>query len=172
MADCHVLVESKYSQFGEEKPLYFERSKNASPDRFAQYRDKILHVVVNDKPDGVGCDLGWKHEWHVRDAILRGLESAKMQTCGRLGGRKLQDEDILIISDADEVPRSSVVKKVKRNWPAGKSCHQYSTSTYDQCEHIFRFRQSPVTFSHIVFLQALPVLSASKCGGRFMASTG
>ena len=122
VADCHILVESRYSQFGEEKPLYFEQSKETTPDRFAAYRDKIVHIVVEDKPEGVGCDLGWKHEWHVRDAILRGLDSEEMQNCGALSGRKLRDEDILMISDADEVPRGSVVKRLKAKWPVGGFC--------------------------------------------------
>ena len=120
VADCHILVESRYSQFGEVKPLYFEQSKNSSPDRFAAYRDKIVHIVVEDKPEGVGCELGWKHEWHVRDAILRGLDSDEIKNCGAMSSRELRDDDILMISDADEVPRGTVVKKLKAKWPVGR----------------------------------------------------
>lgn len=91
-----VLVEARYTHAGDPKPLYFEQNR----DRFAAYLDRIDHVIVEDDPGG----FSWKREGHQREAIARGLAD-------------LADDDMVLISDADEIPRRSVVEAL-REMPA------------------------------------------------------
>ena len=90
VVDHFVLVESTKTFTNKPKPLHFADGK----DRFAPFLDKIIHVVVDDMPDG---NDHWARESHQRNAILRGLVDAT-------------DTDHLIMTDVDEIPRASVVK--------------------------------------------------------------
>jgi beta-1,4-mannosyl-glycoprotein beta-1,4-N-acetylglucosaminyltransferase len=89
-----VLVESNSTHSNNHKPLHYEENK----ERFAAYADKIIHVVVEDTPTDEGVagstDEHWKREKFQRDAIVRGLATVSMQR-----------DDIVLISDVDEIPR-------------------------------------------------------------------
>ncbi len=86
--DYFVLVEATFTHTGEPKPLHFADNRA----RFSRYEDKIIHIVVDDDPGG----FAWRREGHQRDAILRGLTKCK-------------NEDMIIISDADEILRPSTL---------------------------------------------------------------
>lgn len=89
--DRFVLVEATHSFQGQTKPLYFEKNRQ----RFAPFLDKIEHVVVDNFPDAASP---WDREHFQRDAILRGLASCA-------------DDDLVIISDADEIPRPQAIPR-------------------------------------------------------------
>jgi beta-1,4-mannosyl-glycoprotein beta-1,4-N-acetylglucosaminyltransferase len=82
--DKFVLVEASKTQSLLDKPFYFEENK----ERFKPFLDKIVHVKVEDHPS-VG---GWAMENFQRNRISIGCESLN-----------LQDEDIIAISDLDEI---------------------------------------------------------------------
>jgi hypothetical protein len=93
VVDRFVLVEAPVTFSGRLKPLFY--GENAA--RFDAFREKIVHVVVDDMPGG---DDSWEREAFQRNAIERGL-------------RECQQDDIIIISDADEIPSASGVREYR-----------------------------------------------------------
>jgi beta-1,4-mannosyl-glycoprotein beta-1,4-N-acetylglucosaminyltransferase len=87
--DRFVLAEATVTHAGHPKPLFF--ADNSA--RFSRWRDKIIHVVVDDMPGGPDP---WTRENHQRNAIARGLQS-------------VASSDGVIISDADEIPSAEAV---------------------------------------------------------------
>lgn len=90
----HVVVESNKTFSGLDKPLYFEENKT----QFSQYKN-IMHLVVNDMPED--CDT-WTREKFQRNKIMLALNFLDPK-----------DDDKIIISDVDEVPRAKQVNKFK-----------------------------------------------------------
>ena len=98
VVDRFVLVEAVRKHSGEAKPLYFEANKA----RFAEFADRIIHIIVDDEPETPPeCPkliASWAFENHQRNAIVRGLKDAK-------------PEDTIMISDLDEIPDPEKVKE-------------------------------------------------------------
>lgn len=94
VADRFVLVEAPVTFSGNPKPLYYAENRA----RFSPWKDRIIHVVVNDMPDG---DDAWKREHHQRECIRRGLADVK-------------PDDTVIMSDADEIPCAATLRDVYR----------------------------------------------------------
>lgn len=91
--DHMVLVEANTTFTNIPKSFTFEQNL----DRYSQYLDKIIHVKVEDMP----CTTDpWDNEIHQRNAIDRGLSAA-------------QDDDIVIISDIDEIMRSTALQTLR-----------------------------------------------------------
>lgn len=88
----HVLVESTHTFKGDPKPLNFEKIK----DEFSDF--DIVYVIVDLEPD----KDPWMNEKHQRNAILNGLPTVI-----------LRDEDIMIISDCDEVINKKAILEFK-----------------------------------------------------------
>lgn len=96
VVDRFVLVEARYTHAGDPKPLYFDQNRH----RFAANLDRIDHVIVEDDPGG----FSWKREGHQREAIARGIPD-------------LADDDMILVSDVDEIPRRGVIAAL-REMPA------------------------------------------------------
>ena len=94
VVDKFVLVEATKTFSGKDKPLYYEQNK----ERFSKFKDKIIHVVVDDfpEPDETTQDVAFMVESYQRNAIMRGLKGAK-------------DDDVIIIADLDEIPNPDVL---------------------------------------------------------------
>lgn len=99
VVDYFVIVESPISFTGKNKPLYFRENEHL----FDAFKDKIIHVVVDEFPNLTRDEEEnhWYRESYSRDAILGGL-----QAC--------QDNDIIFISDVDEIPRAEAVDEIKK----------------------------------------------------------
>lgn len=97
VVDKFVVVEGTQTFQGEQKPALGFQS-----EEFEQYEDKISWCLVNEWPEvrEAGREA-WEREYHQRNAIASFLE--------KLGA---QDDDIILISDADEIPRRSVVESL------------------------------------------------------------
>lgn len=95
IVDHFILVEATYTHAGNKKELFFDSNK----DRYSKYLDKIIHVIVEDMPN---TNNAWDNERWQRICIDRGMSAIK-----------LNDVDIIIISDADEVPDPRILKKIK-----------------------------------------------------------
>ena len=95
--DCMILVESTYTQNGLRKRLYFNESKAKNPNFYASTELFTLVHVIDDSGNyfnsGGGIDGVWAQEQQPRRMISRGLQS-----CGSPA-----EDDILVISDADEI---------------------------------------------------------------------
>ncbi|MDN3505136.1 MAG: hypothetical protein P0S95_06140 [Rhabdochlamydiaceae bacterium] len=92
VVDYFVLVESKHTFSGKEKPSYYLKNR----DQFKNYNKKIIHILLDNPPDS---DY-WQNEYFQRNAIVQGLKNA-------------DDNDIVICSDIDEIPRKDTVTKIK-----------------------------------------------------------
>jgi hypothetical protein len=97
VVDHFVLVEGDLTFQGNPKALEFEKRK----EEFTDW--PIVHVAVTDWPI---TDDPWVREAHQRNAILHGIFEAA-------------DEDMVLISDADEIPRPSAVKAAEKRLKQG-----------------------------------------------------
>lgn len=96
--DFFVLVEATFTHQGNPKPLYFEQHKL----RYAAFLQKIIHVVVTDIPEKFYTETSktWILENHQRNCIARGIQVAA-------------ENDLILISDIDEIPKSDSIKQAK-----------------------------------------------------------
>ena len=101
--DYFVLVEANETFSGKSKPLYYEINK----DRFSQWSDKIIHIVVDNSNDrlwefsksspNVGAgEHWWVREFYQKENIISGLVNAS-------------DNDLVFVSDLDEIWNTSVI---------------------------------------------------------------
>lgn len=90
IVDYFVLVEAGKTQSLLDKPFHYELNQ----DRFHPYKEKIIHVKVQDYPDSGG----WAMEHHQRNCIVRGLG-------------QFRADDLIMISDVDEIPNKIEVVK-------------------------------------------------------------
>jgi hypothetical protein len=90
--DHFVLVEANQTFTNRPKPYLFEENQA----RYSQYLDKIIHVKV-EMPSS---NDPWVNETHQRNAIMEGVKDA-------------QPDDIIIISDCDEVLRASAINQMR-----------------------------------------------------------
>lgn len=93
--DKFVLVEATKTYQGQEKPLFFHENKA----RYQRFLNKIIHIVVDEYPDNQDKSP-WVLEHHQRNMIMKGLE-------------KCNQNDIILISDVDEIPHPEMIKKYK-----------------------------------------------------------
>jgi len=103
VVDKFILAESPLTHTGNPKPLYYAENK----ERFSKFNDRIIHIVVDDFPampdDMPAREKAWTRENWQRNAIVRGLP------------KDIKDEDILLISDLDEIPSPEYVQKAASN---------------------------------------------------------
>ncbi len=88
--DFFVLVEATKTQSGLDKPLYFEINKA----RYQKFLKKIIHVKVSEFPQGDA----WSKDIYQRRCIAYGL-----------GHLRVGADDIIMISDLDEIPKMQSV---------------------------------------------------------------
>ena len=104
--DCFILVESLETHNGKSKPLFYEENKN----RYKQFNHKIRHIVVDKLPGGLTTDrtVAFVSENYHRNQIMRGLYDA----C---------DNDVVLVSDVDEIPKKEAVNwyKLRGDTPMG-----------------------------------------------------
>lgn len=92
VVDKFVLVEATRTQNNQEKPLYYKENK----ERYKEFQDRIIHVIVDDFPSNLSK---WTIENHQRNCISRGL-------------KECDPEDLVIISDLDEIPNPELLKTI------------------------------------------------------------
>lgn len=102
IVDKFVISEATETFSGLKKPLYYEENK----ELFAEFQDKIIHVVVDDTPQG---DTHYRDTFQ-KNAVTRGLAGCK-------------DEDIIIFSDLDEIPNPDKIREILRNFQEDKIYH-------------------------------------------------
>lgn len=91
IVDYFVISEATETFSGMKKPLYYEENK----ELFAEFADKIIHVVVDDTPEGGTHE----RDTFQKNAVGRGLKNCK-------------NEDIIIFSDLDEIPNPEKVTEI------------------------------------------------------------
>lgn len=94
VVDRFVLVEAGETHAGSPKPFYFEQNR----ERFGAFLDRIEYVKIDHFP--AGCKTAWWRENIQRNAISEGLKGAN-------------DDDIILVSDLDEIPRPEKIFEFK-----------------------------------------------------------
>lgn len=102
VVDRFVISEATETFSGLKKPLYYEENK----EMFAEFADKIIHVVVEDTPKG---------DTHYRDTFQKNAVTRGLAGC--------TDEDIIIFSDLDEIPNPDKIREILNNFRNDKIYH-------------------------------------------------
>jgi hypothetical protein len=89
VVDKFVLVEATRTHSNQPKALVYQENRA----RFQEFHDKIIHVVVDDMPNAKNA---WALENFQRECIARGLVSCR-------------PDDLVLVSDLDEIPRATTV---------------------------------------------------------------
>ncbi|WP_323795465.1 hypothetical protein [Nisaea sp.] len=92
VVDRFVLVEAAEAHSGIAKPLHYDENKA----RFARWADRITHIEIGSFPSNLDA---WGKENAQRNALSYGLKN-------------IADDDLVIISDVDEIPRASAIREV------------------------------------------------------------
>ena len=97
--DKFIIAEATKDHAGNPKKLNFKF------ENFSKFKDKIKYLVIDDLPTEVkSVKKGW-HANHARDQFQR--NSLKK------GYKDLNDEDLIMISDIDEIPDPHKIKEFK-----------------------------------------------------------
>lgn len=102
VVDKFVISEATTTFSGIPKPLYYAENK----EMFAEFADKIIHVVVEDTPPG---------NTHVRDTFQKSAVGRGLRNC--------KEDDIIIFSDLDEIPNPEKIKEILQNFQEDKIYH-------------------------------------------------
>jgi len=95
VVDYFVIAEANMSHSGNPKEYYLLDNW----DRFKLWHDKMRRIAVDDFPV---TNNSWVREKFQRDALARGLHD-------------MAPEDIVIVSDLDEIPRGAVIELIKED---------------------------------------------------------
>ena len=103
IVDYFIIVESTHTFIGKEKELFFNNNK----ELFKKFENKIIHIIVNNLPHihpNIDFSKGEQsnNERFQRNQIPIGFDNIK-----------LDDEDIIIITDVDEIPNKNTLKTIK-----------------------------------------------------------
>ena len=130
--DKFVIIESKFTHSGKKRDLLFDINK------FKHFKNKISYFVLDHEPSGIDVvnekddeDLkshkyifnAIKRENYHRDCITRGLKEA-------------DQEDIIMVSDADEIPN---LEKLDLKKTKNKLILFEQKNVLLQIEFIYRF---------------------------------
>lgn len=94
--DYFVICEANRTFQNNTKSFYLKDNWK----RFSQYHSKIRHVVLDDMPSDTSNP--WVREWHQRRGIAKGLWD-------------LQSNDLVCVSDCDEIPRPAALQSIKED---------------------------------------------------------
>ncbi len=112
VVDKFVLVEATRTFQKQPKPLYFQENKHL----FKAFEHKIIHIVVDKYPTfwkKFRVPTPWDYDNHQKEHILLGLQNCK-------------DDDIIIVSDLDEIPNPDKIKQFAKI-PGIKVFRQYQS---------------------------------------------
>jgi beta-1,4-mannosyl-glycoprotein beta-1,4-N-acetylglucosaminyltransferase len=103
VVDYFIIVESTHTFMGNEKKLYFQENK----ERFKDFEDKIIHIIIDDFPFkqpniNIKNNEQWENENFQRKQIEKGIKQIDMKS-----------NDIIIVSDLDEIPNPLLLKKIR-----------------------------------------------------------
>ncbi len=132
VVDKFVLVEATRTYTGNPKPLCFADHQHL----FTEFFDKIIHVVVEDMPmtkDELEValterDRGWiESKYQVGNNWIRDRHqtNALMRALG-----DCDPDDIIIISDADEIVRASIIENIEGTLCEGSNPVEQALNSY------------------------------------------
>ena len=104
--DYFVIVESSFTHKGDKRKLQFDNKK------FEKFKKKIIYLVYDNKPKDIDEVLNKDHEdIKSRKYILNSILRENGQRNFILNGLKdANEEDLVLISDVDEIPNLEKVE--------------------------------------------------------------
>ena len=115
VVDYFVIVESTLTHSGNPKPMLFTEAMRSG--RYDAFRDKIVHVVVNDDiPPPPKPLIRTIRNIVPRNRIAECIARGDYQRNSAVRGVRtlsLDDNDIIIISDADEIADRNTLRAIK-----------------------------------------------------------
>ena len=123
VVDYFIIVESNVTHSGEDKLFYFDENK----DRFTKFLDKIINIKITDTPnDFINLKSTDDNELNkINQYIINqtnrfnrynqpdyGRDFFQKESVRR-GLINCQDNDLILISDADEIPNHKFLKNIK-----------------------------------------------------------
>jgi beta-1,4-mannosyl-glycoprotein beta-1,4-N-acetylglucosaminyltransferase len=104
VVDWFIIVESKYTHSGIEKPLFFNDNKHL----FSNFIHKIIHIILKDAPfiyPNINYEQNeqWSNEFYQRDMIHYGIDKLT-----------LHSTDVITITDLDEIPDPRTLTQLKK----------------------------------------------------------
>ena len=109
--DYFVIVESKYNHKGEKRKLLFNEEK------FSKFKDKIIYLIYDEVPSKV-VEIKFDDSEKTKDtkSIMNALYRENEQRNYIINGlTKANDDDIILVSDVDEIPKIDVFNFNKLN---------------------------------------------------------
>ncbi len=103
LVDKFIIEEATVTFSGEPKELCFEKNR----EMFREFLPKIEYIVVDNSPVDTTTHLRDKFQ---KNALIRGLKDAG-------------DNDVIILSDVDEIPNPKALKKVIDEFDPAKVYH-------------------------------------------------
>ena len=108
-----VITEANYTHNGNKKKLNFDVNK------FGKFKDKIIYIVVDKEPKNIiKLSKGENEEKRGEKLILNGMARDYYQReCIQKGLNQALEDDIILISDLDEIPnlQNFDLKKINNN---------------------------------------------------------
>ena len=92
-----IVTESTFSHSGKKKKLNFDINN------YKKYRDKIIYMVIDKEPENI-IQAG-KHEQYKRINSIKRIELSYDYMMSEI--KKTLDNDLIILSDNDEIPNLS-----------------------------------------------------------------
>jgi beta-1,4-mannosyl-glycoprotein beta-1,4-N-acetylglucosaminyltransferase len=106
IVDVFNIAEGQYTFQGNEKKLCFNIND------FPKFKDKIIYTVGTSRDN-----YSWSNENALRDTLSKGISSLN-----------LQDDDIIMLSDVDEIPDTDILKEIILD--PFKTSHTFNHETY------------------------------------------
>ena len=106
-----IITEATYTHNGAKKDLKFDIGK------FAKFRDKINYIVVDKQPENIlKLEDGESKHKRGEKLILNGMARDYFQRENLYRGLDdVSDEDLILVSDLDEIPNLAVLEFSKIN---------------------------------------------------------
>lgn len=114
VVDYFVIVEATLTFSGKPKRLFFEENKES----FSKFSDKIIHVVVTNLRKDVDTTTNteaFQNEYLQRNSIDTGIKIIEERLASKDPQQKLEDTDLIIISDVDEIPDPATLQSFKKS---------------------------------------------------------
>jgi beta-1,4-mannosyl-glycoprotein beta-1,4-N-acetylglucosaminyltransferase len=119
VVDYHVIAEGTTTFSGQPRDIGFD----PTDPRWAPFIEKVIHVVIDDTPEEAGI---WDREAFQRNAVVRGLDLFQPGRFGPL----CSAQDLVLISDADEIPSAEAVRWVASRLVRGVAAFELSFHYY------------------------------------------
>ena len=99
--DYFVIVESEFNHKGEKRDLNFDINK------FSKFKDKILYLVKNNQPQEINeiSEADSENDKNNKYIINAAYRENSQRNFIMEGLKKANDEDIILVSDVDEIPK-------------------------------------------------------------------